>query len=169
MLHTVHHVNNALCSQTSERVSDSLEMEFQIVGSHHMGAGNWTQVFCKSNKYPLPLTCLYIPNSYFLKFSFARIFHHSDNTENGTSSKRTHTYIHTQRHTCTHTHMLTQTYRSHTGTHIHIHTHAYTHIHSHNTHTYLHTYHIHHIYIYTQIHIHAHTRTHICKCTHTYT
>lgn len=33
-----------------KRVSDNLEMELQTVVSHHMGAGNLTQVLCKNNK-----------------------------------------------------------------------------------------------------------------------
>jgi len=28
-----------------------LELELQMVVNHHVGAGKWTQVFCKSNKY----------------------------------------------------------------------------------------------------------------------
>lgn len=38
-------------SQSQKRVSAPLELEFQMVLSHHEGAGNWTQVVCKSKKF----------------------------------------------------------------------------------------------------------------------
>jgi hypothetical protein len=43
-----HHVH-AVPSEP-EQESDSLELELKMIVSHHVGAGNQTQVFCKSNK-----------------------------------------------------------------------------------------------------------------------
>lgn len=40
--------------QRQEKALDSLEPELQVVTSHHMGAGNWTQVPGKSNKWSYP-------------------------------------------------------------------------------------------------------------------
>lgn len=36
-------------AEARNRASDPLELELQIVLSHHVGAGNWTQVVCKSS------------------------------------------------------------------------------------------------------------------------
>lgn len=37
-----------LVPRGQKRVSNALELEFQMVVSHHVGAGNCIQVFCKS-------------------------------------------------------------------------------------------------------------------------
>lgn len=40
-----------VCSAHGQkRVLDPLDLELQIVMNHHMCAGNYTQVLCKSNK-----------------------------------------------------------------------------------------------------------------------
>lgn len=36
--------------QGQKRVRDSLDLEIGILVSHHVDAGNWTQVLCKSNE-----------------------------------------------------------------------------------------------------------------------
>jgi hypothetical protein len=50
-----------LCVQArggQKRALDPLELELQMVASHHVGAGNQTLVLCKIIKYPEPLSSL---------------------------------------------------------------------------------------------------------------
>jgi hypothetical protein len=48
-----------------KRVLDPLEQNLQIVVSHHVTAGNWTCVLCKSNKCSYPLSHISDPSTFF--------------------------------------------------------------------------------------------------------
>lgn len=51
-----------------KRVLDPLKMELHIAVSHHLGSGNQTFVFCKSNTCSYPLTDLTHPFLFFFFF-----------------------------------------------------------------------------------------------------
>jgi hypothetical protein len=47
---SVYHLSMCSSHGDQKRESDALELEFQMVVSHHVDAGNRTQVFCKSSQ-----------------------------------------------------------------------------------------------------------------------
>lgn len=60
------------CLQSQERVLDPLEL--QVIMSHLVGAGNWTQELCKSSQCSYPEPSL----QSLLRTLFSWVFHHSD-------------------------------------------------------------------------------------------
>lgn len=63
----VHHMHGTLGDQKTE--SAPLELELETVGNCHGGAGDQTQVLCKSSQHSEPLSRLSSLESYnFLKY-----------------------------------------------------------------------------------------------------
>lgn len=65
-----------MCSDSrgQNRMSDALEREFQMVLSHHLDPGTWTQVFCKNSKCCSSLSHLSQPPKLRISWKFPNSF-----------------------------------------------------------------------------------------------